>query len=92
VTEIIFHGTGGQDVVTAARLLADAATRSGYRTQSIHIYGGERRSGKVASFLRISEKQLPVHSQVYKPDCVIVMNKSPAQGPAIVSGIADGLQ
>ncbi len=88
--EIIFHGTGGQGVVIAAKLLADAAAKSGHQAQSFAAYGGERRGGKVESFLRISEKGITVHSKVYEPDLVIIMNESLAQDPALVSGIKEG--
>ena len=88
--EIIFHGTGGQGVVVAAKLLADAAAKSGWQSQSFAAYGGERRGGKVESFLRISEEAMLVHSKVYEPDYVIIINENLAQDPAIVSGAKDG--
>lgn len=88
--EIIFHGTGGQGVVIAAKLLADAVTKSGCRAQSFAAYGGERRGGRVESYLRISEEEIPLHCKVYEPDYVIIMNESLAQDPAVVSGIKDG--
>ncbi|MFC2122353.1 NAD(P)-binding protein [Bacteroidota bacterium] len=88
--EIIFHGTGGQGVVVAAKLLADAAAKSGYQAQSFAAYGGERRGGKVESFLRISEEAMLVHSKVYEPDYVIIINENLAQDSAIVSGAKDG--
>jgi len=90
VIEIIFHGTGGQGVVIAAKLLADAVTKSGGRAQSFAAYGGERRGGRVESYLRISEEEIPLHCKVYEPDYVIIMNESLAQDPAVVSGIKDG--
>ncbi|MBU2609149.1 MAG: FAD-dependent oxidoreductase, partial [Chloroflexi bacterium] len=88
--EIIFHGTGGQGVVVAAKLLADAAAKGGYQAQSFAAYGGERRGGKVESFLRISEEAMLVHSKVYEPDYVIIINENLAQDSAIVSGAKDG--
>ena len=88
--EVIFHGTGGQGVVIAAKLLADAAAKSGHRTQSFAAYGGERRGGKVESFLRISEEEMFIHSKVYEPDYVILMSESLAQDPAVLSGARDG--
>jgi len=88
--EIIFHGTGGQGVVIAAKLLADAAAKSGHQTQSFAAYGGERRGGKVESFLRIAENEISVHSKVYEPNYVIIMNESLAQDPSLVLGIQEG--
>ncbi len=88
--EIVFHGTGGQGVVVAAKLLADAVAKSGYRSQSFAAYGGERRGGKVESFLRVSEDEMTVHSKIYEPDYIIIVNENLAKDPAIAAGLKKG--
>ncbi|MGZ3494090.1 MAG: 2-oxoacid:acceptor oxidoreductase family protein, partial [Thermodesulfobacteriota bacterium] len=59
--EIRIHGTGGQGVVVAAKLLADAAAKSGYKSQCFSAYGVERRGGSVESYVRISDKDIAIH-------------------------------
>ena len=88
--EIIFRSNGGQGVLVATRLLADAASGSGRGTQSFAECGGERRGGKVESFPCFSGKKHPVYSNIYKPDYIIVKNESPAQDPAVVSDAGYG--
>lgn len=85
--EIVFHGTGGQGVVVAAKLLADAAAKSGRRAQSFAAYGGERRGGRVESYLRIAEDAISLHSKIYEPDYVVIMNEALAQDASTVSGL-----
>jgi len=72
--EIRIHGRGGQGSVTAAELLAHAAFIEGKWVQAFPYFGAERRGAPVKAFARISDKQILVHSQVYTPDYVIVLD------------------
>ena len=72
--EVRFHGRGGQGVVTAAHILADAIFRSQRFVQMIPIYGGERRGAPVTAFLRIDDEPIRITSQVENPDCVVVFD------------------
>jgi len=87
--EIRVHGTGGQGVVVAAKLLADAAAKSGYKSQCFSAYGVERRGGSVESYVRISDKDIVVHSKLYEPDYVILMEENLAKNPQIMSGLKE---
>ena len=43
LTEVVFHGRGGQGAVTAANLLASAALKSGNEgVQAFPLFGAER--------------------------------------------------
>jgi pyruvate ferredoxin oxidoreductase gamma subunit len=53
-----FHGRGGQGVVTAAELLADAAFREGRYAQAFPSFGSERMGAPVMSFCRIHDKPI----------------------------------
>jgi 2-oxoacid:acceptor oxidoreductase gamma subunit (pyruvate/2-ketoisovalerate family) len=72
--EIRIHGRGGQGSVTAAEVLAHAAFIEGKWVQAFPYFGAERRGAPVKAFARISSEPLVVHSQVYNPDYVIVLD------------------
>jgi len=72
--EIRVHGRGGQGSVTAAEVLTHAAFLEGKWVQAIPYFGAERRGAPVKAFARISDAPILVHSQVYSPDYVIVLD------------------
>lgn len=72
--EIRIHGRGGQGSVTAADLLAHAAFVEGKWVQAFPYFGAERRGAPVKAFARISDEPILVHSQIYSPDYVIVLD------------------
>ncbi len=72
--EIRIHGRGGQGSVTAAEILAHATFMEGKWVQAFPYFGAERRGAPVKAFARISDEPLLVHSQVYCPDYVIVLD------------------
>lgn len=77
IYEIRWHGRGGQGTVTAANLLIQAAYKQGSPgVQSIPLIGAERRGAPIQVFSRISKDQIRIHSQVYNPDIVIVLDPS----------------
>jgi pyruvate ferredoxin oxidoreductase gamma subunit len=86
--EIRIHGRGGQGAVTAAELLAHAAFFEGKWVQAFPYFGAERRGAPVKAFARISDESILVHSQIYNPDYVIVLD------PLIhkIVNITEGLQ
>ena len=72
--EVRFHGRGGQGAVTAAQLLAHAAYMEGKHVQAFPYFGAERRGAPVKAFARISDGPILLHSQVYNPDYVVVLD------------------
>ncbi len=72
--EIRIHGRGGQGSVTAAELLAHAAFLEGKWVQAFPYFGAERRGAPVKAFARISDEPILVHSQVYNPDYVVILD------------------
>jgi 2-oxoacid:acceptor oxidoreductase gamma subunit (pyruvate/2-ketoisovalerate family) len=74
IREIRIHGRGGQGSVTAAEVLAHAAFIEGKCVQAFPIFGAERRGAPVKAFARISDEPILVHSQIYNPDYVIVLD------------------
>ncbi len=74
ITEIRFHGRGGQGVVTAAQLFVEAVVAEGKWAQAIPLFGAERRGAPVVSFVRIADQSIPLHSPVKNPDIVVVLD------------------
>lgn len=72
--EVRFHGRGGQGVWTSSQILARAALIEGKHVQSFPMFGPERLGGLVMSFVRISDKPIRVHSMVYNPDAIVVLD------------------
>ena len=57
ITEIRFHGRGGQGAVTSAELIAMAAIEEGNFAQSMPAFGPERRGAPVQAFLRVGDRK-----------------------------------
>ncbi|MDO8964922.1 MAG: 2-oxoacid:acceptor oxidoreductase family protein [Coriobacteriia bacterium] len=75
--EIRWHGRGGQGAVTAAKILADAAFRSGFAgVTSQPSFGAERRGAPITASSRLADKPLRILSQVTEPDIVVVLDDS----------------
>lgn len=87
--EIKIFGFGGQGAVVAGELLADVAADSGYYCQSSASFGTEMRGGKVESYVRISKNKIHIRSKIYQPDHLIIMDKSFAKDPKIISNLKE---
>jgi len=74
--EVELIGTGGQGSVIAADLLTDAAVKAGCYAQTFSIYGAARRGGRVESSVRISEEPILLHSRVYEPDFLVMVDEA----------------
>ena len=85
--EIRWHGRGGQGVVTANEILAAAALKEGKYIKAFPEFGPERMGAPIRAFARISESPINVHSQVYYPDFVIVLDPTLLHNPTIKEGI-----
>ena len=84
------HGRGGQGSVTAANILAMAAHLAGHQVRANPLYGPERRGAPVASFLRISPKPIRLKCQIYRPDCVVVLDTRLPQTVPVLDGLQEG--
>lgn len=72
--EIRFHGRGGQGAVKASDVLAIAAFKEGKRVQAFPFFGVERRGAPVTAFTRISDDEIRIHSYIYEPDVLVVLD------------------
>jgi len=87
LTEIRWHGRGGQGVVTAGKLLAETALGTGQYFQAFPDYGPERMGAPIRAFTRLSPEPITVHSQIDRPNVVLVLD------PTLLGQVpvADGL-
>lgn len=74
--EVRWHGRGGQGVVTSSELLALAALKEGKFVYHAPEFGPERRGAPVRAFTRISPHPIELHSGIYEPDAVVVIDPS----------------
>lgn len=74
LTEIRWHGRGGQGAKTAALLFGDAALSEGKYIQAFPEYGPERTGAPVQSFNRVSEEPIDIHCHVKNPQVVVVLD------------------
>ncbi len=91
MVEIRWHGRGGQGAKTACLLLADVAALEGKFVQGFPEYGPERMGAPITAYNRISEKRCTIHSNIYHPDYVIVVDESLLDSVNVTGGLkADG--
>ena len=91
VVEIRWHGRGGQGAKTASLLLADAAFNTGKYIQGFPEYGPERMGAPITAYNRISDERLSIHSNIYEPDYVVVVDDTLLSSVDVTAGLkADG--
>ena len=88
--EIRWHGRGGQGAKTAALLLADAAFNTGKYIQGFPEYGPERMGAPITAYNRISDEKITIHSNIYEPDYVVVVDQTLIGPIDVASGIKEG--
>lgn len=87
IVEIRWHGRGGQGAKTACLLLADAAFSSGKYVQGFPEYGPERMGAPITAYNRISDTRCTVHSNIYDPDYVVVVDESLIETVDVLQGL-----
>ncbi|MCD8300509.1 MAG: 2-oxoacid:acceptor oxidoreductase family protein [Clostridiales bacterium] len=85
--EIRWHGRGGQGAKTAALLLADVAFSTGKYVQGFPEYGPERMGAPITAFNRISDRDIRVHSNIYYPDYVAVVDETLLHTVDVTAGL-----
>jgi pyruvate ferredoxin oxidoreductase gamma subunit len=89
ITEIRWHGRGGQGAKTAATLLADVALSEGKFAQGFPEYGPERMGAPMRGFTRIAEEPIRVHCGIYHPDIVVVLDETLFDLVDIIEGLPE---
>lgn len=85
--EIRWHGRGGQGAKTAALLLADVAFKTGQYVQGFPEYGPERMGAPITAYNRISKEVIRVHSNIYTPDLVVVVDETLLHSVDVTAGL-----
>ena len=87
--EIRWHGRGGQGAKTASLLLADAAFNTGKYIQGFPEYGPERMGAPITAYNRISDEKITIHSNIYEPDYVVVVDDSLLESVDVTKGLKE---
>lgn len=87
IVEIRWHGRGGQGAKTASLLLADAAFNTGKYVQGFPEYGPERMGAPITAYNRISDQRSTVHSNIYFPDYVVVVDETLLSAVDVTAGL-----
>ncbi len=87
--EIRWHGRGGQGAKTASLLLADAAFNTGKYIQGFPEYGPERMGAPITAYNRISTSPIRVHSNIYEPDYVVVVDDTLLTAVDVTAGLKE---
>ena len=89
IVEIRWHGRGGQGAKTASLLLADAAFNTGKFIQGFPEYGPERMGAPITAYNRISDDKLTIHSNIYEPDYVVVVDDTLLASVNVTAGLKE---
>lgn len=76
MTEILWHGRGGQGAFTVAKLLGAAYSLESDSNFSLAFpsFGPERRGAPILAFTKLDKKQIGDRSQIKKADCTIFLD------------------
>ena len=89
LTEIRWHGRGGQGVVTAGKLLAETALGTGQYFQAFPDYGPERMGAPIKAYTRLSPKAIDLHCQIEEPNVVLVLDPTLLGTVPVTEGLKD---
>jgi len=89
MVEIRWHARGGQGSKTAATLLAYVALAEGKHGQGFPDYGPEREGAPMRAYTRISSQPIRIHSAVYTPDLVVVLDPTLLDSVKVTDGLKD---
>lgn len=89
LVEIRWHGRGGQGAKTASLLLADAAFNTGKYIQGFPEYGPERMGAPITAYNRISNTPITLHSNIYEPDYVVVVDDTLLESVDVTAGLKE---
>jgi len=90
LVEIRWHGRGGQGAKTAALLLADVAFETGRYVQGFPEYGPERMGMPITAYNRIADEKIRVHSNIYDPNFVVVIDDTLIEVANVAKGVKEG--
>ena len=91
LTEIRWHGRGGQGAVTSAEILAQAAISENKFAQAFPSFGPERRGAPVQVFNRVDSREpVRIRADITEPDHVIVLDPTLLEKVNVTTGLKEG--
>ncbi|MCJ7653140.1 MAG: pyruvate ferredoxin oxidoreductase subunit gamma [Actinobacteria bacterium] len=90
MTEIRWHGRGGQGAVASAEMFAIAAIEEGKSAQAFPSFGPERRGAPVMAFTRVSDEFIHLRTGITEPDVVVVLDPTVMSAVDVTAGLKDG--
>lgn len=88
--QVRIHGRGGQGVVTAAELLAQAGFDEGKHAQAFPSFGSERTGAPVVAFCRISDTAIRSREPISQPDVLIIQDATLLKQIDVFAGLVPG--
>ena len=76
VYNVVIAGLGGQGVIKASDILADAAFRAGYDVKKSELHGMSQRGGSVSSDVRFGDKVWSPMVPAGEADCLVVLEET----------------
>jgi pyruvate ferredoxin oxidoreductase gamma subunit len=89
LTEIRWHGRGGQGAVTAAKMVAELALGQGKYFQAFPEYGPERSGAPIVAFTRVSDEPIQIYAGIEHPQIVVVLDPSLLSVVEVTNGAPD---
>ena len=90
MTEIRWHGRGGQGAITASKIVATAAFKNGFTgAVMIPTFGTERRGAPIFSSLKIAREKIYDLSPTETPDVVVVLDHLLLDEVDVARGLKD---
>ena len=86
VTNVVFAGLGGQGVIKASDILADAALRSGLDVKKSELHGMSQRGGSVSSDVRFGDRVLSPMVPHGEADILVVLESTQVEVSLSVLG------
>jgi pyruvate ferredoxin oxidoreductase gamma subunit len=87
ITDIRFHGRGGQGVMTCSYLISEAALLVGKYIHAFPSFGPERAGAPIAAFARLSDEKFYIKTEVYEPDFVVCQDPTLLKDIDILAGL-----
>jgi len=85
--QVCLHGRGGQGVVTASEMLAQAAFAEGRQVQSFPNFGSERMGAPVLGYVRIDDQPITTHEPIQVPNAVIIQDPTLVEALPVFDGL-----
>jgi len=87
---IRFHGRGGQGVVVASKILANAYFKQRLCVQAFPFFGMERKGAAVSAFVRLDSVPIVERGEIKHPEAVIVLDSSLLHKVDVAQGAKPG--